>query len=84
MLFCTVIPTSKDVTGEAWDYPFGSPLLNLFVIEGLQSTGQIQAMEIALKLARRMVKTCYEGYTVHNTLFKEVDGSSRSSNFYYF
>lgn len=72
MLFCAVIPTSNDLTGEKWDYPFGSPLLNAFVIEGLHSTGQSGAQQVALELAQRLVKTCYEGYTAHKTLFKEV------------
>ena len=68
----SVIPTTMEISGSNWDFPFGSPSLNAFVIEGLKKSNDKECMEVAVELAKVLVKTCYEGFNTQGSLFKEV------------
>ena len=57
---------------EQWDYGNSWAPMNSFVIEGLFETGQKDAMEVALNLAKIWVKTNYLGFKATGHMFEKV------------
>ena len=56
------VPTSKVETGQQWDFPNGWPPLQEMMITGLDNTGDPEASEMALELARRWIMNNYVAY----------------------
>lgn len=73
ILIVSVIPTSNERNGGLADFPSGSLLLNVLVIEGLLETDHHDAIVAAKELASALIKTVHEGFLNHNSVFENVN-----------
>lgn len=54
------------------DKPYGSIFWNLLIIDGLRETKHDGAKQVAEKVSAALVKTIYNEYDRHHTLFENV------------
>lgn len=66
-------PTSLNLTGEQWDFPNAWPPLQSFIINGLYLTGVEEAVNEAITLADRWVRSNYLGYVDYGAMFEKYD-----------
>lgn len=68
----TVIPTSTKRNGGSGDFPSGSLLLNVLVIEGLLNSDNPNAKVAAKELASVLVKTIHKEFYTHHSMLENV------------
>ncbi|XP_026288503.1 trehalase isoform X2 [Frankliniella occidentalis] len=66
-------PSSLANTGEQWDFPNCWAPIQALVIQGLDRTGQEDAMNLADELARRWLHANYLGYEQNTMMFEKYD-----------
>ncbi|KAF5284958.1 hypothetical protein FQA39_LY16913 [Lamprigera yunnana] len=67
------VPTSRDETGQQWDFPNAwAPLLDI-VISGLETTGSPTALEEANVLAKRWINSNIIGYRQTGAMFEKYN-----------
>ncbi|KAF2879000.1 hypothetical protein ILUMI_27182 [Ignelater luminosus] len=67
------IPTSLEQTGEQWDFPNAWPPLQDIVIEGLATSGNPDAEEMAKTFAKRWVNGNILGYLHSGEMFEKYN-----------
>lgn len=66
------IPTTLEHTGEQWDYPNSWPPLVHMMIVGLNNTENLEAKNLALKIAEIWIRANYIGYNQTEAMFEKV------------
>ncbi|XP_017782171.1 PREDICTED: trehalase isoform X2 [Nicrophorus vespilloides] len=69
------VPTSREHTGEQWDYPNAWPPLQHMIIVGLSNTGNKAASRLAYELADRWVRSNYKAYAETEAMFEKYDAT---------
>ncbi|KAF5270983.1 hypothetical protein FQA39_LY18856 [Lamprigera yunnana] len=67
------VPTSRDETGQQWDFPNAwAPLVDI-VVTGLETTGSPTALEEANVLAKRWINSNIIGYRQTGAMFEKYN-----------
>lgn len=66
------IPTTKEHTGEQWDYPNAWPPLQHIMIIGLNNTGDESAQRLAFEISEKWVRSNYKAYNDTIAMYEKV------------
>lgn len=69
------IPTSREHTGEQWDFPNAWPPLQHIVIVGLSQTNVPEAKRLALEIAQSWIQSNYRAFNDTLSMFEKYDAT---------
>ncbi|XP_018322661.1 trehalase isoform X2 [Agrilus planipennis] len=69
------IPTTKEHTGEQWDFPNAWPPLQHIMIVGLNSTGDEAAQRLAFEIAEKWTRSNYKSFNETATMYEKYDAT---------
>ncbi|XP_022108358.1 trehalase-like [Acanthaster planci] len=67
------VPTSKQNTGQQWDYPNAWPPLQHMLIEALANSSLEEAKQLAFDLAQKWTLTNYRAYEENQVMYEKYD-----------
>ncbi|KAK4872290.1 hypothetical protein RN001_016414 [Aquatica leii] len=69
------IPTTKEHTGEQWDFPNAWPPLQHMMVVGLYETGNDAAQRVAFEMAQTWIRSNYKSFNQTHTMFEKYDAT---------
>lgn len=78
------IPTTKEHTGEQWDFPNAWPPLQHIMVVGLYNTENEAAQRLAFEIAEKWVRSNYKAFSQTATMYEKVNKITYYTFFYYF
>lgn len=69
------IPTTKEHTGEQWDYPNAWPPLQHMMVVGLNNTGDANAQRLAFEIAEKWVRSNYKAFKETDAMYEKYDAT---------
>uniref|UniRef100_A0A1Y1LKH8 Trehalase n=2 Tax=Photinus pyralis TaxID=7054 RepID=A0A1Y1LKH8_PHOPY len=68
-------PTTKERTGEQWDFPNAWPPLQSALVTGLYNTGNEAALRLAFELAQTWLRSNFMSFQKTQTMFEKYDAT---------
>ncbi|KAF2885006.1 hypothetical protein ILUMI_21180 [Ignelater luminosus] len=69
------IPTTKEHTGEQWDFPNAWPPLQHMMVAGLHNTDNEAAHRLAFEIAEKWIKSNYKAFNQTEVMYEKYDAT---------
>ncbi|KAF5294782.1 hypothetical protein FQA39_LY00266 [Lamprigera yunnana] len=69
------IPTTKEYTGEQWDFPNAWPPLQYVMVASLHEAGSDEAQRLAFEIAQTWLRSNYKSFNKTHTMFEKYDAT---------